>query len=63
MKTFYTSLKQHNGNSVKALRLAQLKFSRQGRYRKPLFWAGFVLTSTNKAFTQPTISAAFSFER
>ncbi len=53
MKTFYTYLKQHNGNSVKALNLTKVKFSRHKLYRHPLYWAGFVLTAANKRFALP----------
>ncbi|MFT5162628.1 MAG: CHAT domain-containing protein [Alteromonadaceae bacterium] len=56
MKTFYTYLKQFNGNSVRALNQTKRQFSQRGRYRKPVFWAGFVLTSSNKALAQAVLS-------
>lgn len=55
MKAFYVNLKRLNGHTAKALNLTQRQFARQGRYRSPLYWAGFVLTSSHRQFDQAIV--------
>lgn len=50
MKMFYAQLKNHDGNSVLALNQTKRDFAKRGRYRAPLYWAGFVLTSSHRIF-------------
>ena len=55
MKEFYTNLKALNGNVSKALNLSKKNFatlSKFRRYRHPYYWAGFVLTSSNKKLSE-----------
>ena len=47
MKYFYETLKDNGGNASEALYTAKNKLSKTGRYRDPIYWAGFVLTSSN----------------
>lgn len=48
MRLFYTHLKRNGGDSAKALQDAKQTSLSQGRYRHPMHWAGFVLTSSNQ---------------
>ena len=55
MQTFYTNLKQEQGNVPLALKLTKQSFitdSRFRRYRHPYYWAGFVLTSSNRSISE-----------
>lgn len=52
MKLFYTELKNTKGNSSKALSASQRLFAQNGRYRHPYYWAGFVLTSSNRSISE-----------
>ncbi|MFT4929253.1 MAG: CHAT domain-containing protein [Phenylobacterium sp.] len=50
MRVFYQQLKQQHGNTIAALNLTQRQFASQGRYRHPLYWAGFILTLSNREY-------------
>lgn len=50
MRVFYQHLKQQQGNSIRALNLTQRQLAKRGRYRHPQYWAGFVLTLSNRVF-------------
>lgn len=55
MKEFYTNLRDLDGNVSKALNLSKRNFATQGkfrRYRHPYYWAGFVLTSSNRNISE-----------
>ncbi len=47
MTEFYRHLINLDGNTSAALRATKLQFSTTGRYRNPVHWAGFVLTSSS----------------
>ena len=53
MTRFYQELKANGGDSVAALSETKRSFASRGRYKHPLFWAGYVLTVANKAFERP----------
>jgi CHAT domain-containing protein/tetratricopeptide (TPR) repeat protein len=50
MKYFYQTLHQNGGNTAGALNQARIKFIRSGRYRHPKYWAGFILTVSNRQY-------------
>lgn len=50
MKYFYIYLKDTKGDISQALRFAQIKMMKSGRYKHPKYWAGFVLTMANHQF-------------
>ncbi len=55
MKEFYTNLRDMNGNVSEALNTTKVNFATKPqfrRYRHPYYWAGFVLTSSNKAISK-----------
>jgi CHAT domain-containing protein/tetratricopeptide (TPR) repeat protein len=55
MKEFYTNLRDMNGNVSKALNTTKRNFATQSqfrRYRHPYYWAGFVLTSSNRGISE-----------
>ncbi len=52
MKYFYEALKDNGGDSSKALYRARNKMASTGRYKDPIYWAGFVLTSSNDSFVR-----------
>jgi CHAT domain-containing protein len=55
MKEFYTNLRDMNGNVSKALNATKSNFATQARfrrYRHPYYWAGFVLTSSNRGISE-----------
>lgn len=47
MTEFYRHLIDLDGDTSAALRATKLQFSTTGRYRNPIHWAGFVLTSSS----------------
>ena len=50
MRYFYEALKSNGGNSSLALNTARNRLASMGRYRDPIYWAAFVLTSANTGF-------------
>ena len=55
MQIFYKNLKREQGNVPLALKLTKQSFitdSRLRRYRHPYYWAGFVLTSSNRTISE-----------
>jgi len=50
MSTFYQVLKQSKGNVSYALHHTQTLFSKQGAYRHPKYWAGFILNVSNRQY-------------
>jgi CHAT domain-containing protein len=51
MVDFHTALKSNQGegaaNKAGALRTAALSLMKDGRYRHPFYWAGFVMVGSN----------------
>jgi len=55
MQEFYTNLKEMHGNVSKALNTTKSNFATKSqfrRYRHPYYWAGFVLTSSNRSISE-----------
>jgi len=52
MKIFYRFLKDSDGDAGEALRKTRHFFSRHSDFKHPFFWAGFELTSFNRAYDQ-----------
>ncbi len=52
MRYFYEALKSNGGNSSLALNTARNRLASMGRYRDPIYWAAFVLTSANTSFEE-----------
>ena len=55
MKEFYTNLEAMNGNVSEALNQSKINFATKPeyrRYRHPYYWAGFVLTSSNRGISE-----------
>ncbi len=52
MRHFYAALRENGANSSEALFVAKNKMAANGRYKDPIYWAGFVLTSANKQLEQ-----------
>ena len=53
MAQFYLQLKRNGGNAVDALNHTQQKFSTKGKYKHPMFWAGFIFTAANRHYERP----------
>ncbi len=50
MEKFYYYLKLNGGDASNALAQAKKSFIQSRRYKHPYFWAGFILTSANRAY-------------
>ena len=52
MNNFYRNLKLTDGDISAALHATKRQFANRGRYRQPIYWSGFVLTSVNRSFSK-----------
>lgn len=55
MAYFYQALKQNSGDSSAALFEAKNRLAQSGRYRAPVYWAGFVLMASHQQYSNISI--------